>query len=124
MDQEFFEHSLINLEARYIDLLSLSKNEINKLKQDLDVKGQELNSVAVERDELDKEKQEALQQVAELSQQLADRTVETELILQQLQQVQKELEHYFLLTRQQSKMLVSSERLFNRSCRLASKNLI
>ena len=84
--------------------------------------------------EIDKQRQliaqkiasEAQRSVEELKKQLDEKEAEarsvkeeSELTLLQLHQVQEELEHYFLLSRRQAEMLVSSENLFTRTMKVA-----
>ena len=114
---------------------SLTK-EVAEIRQQLEAKADELQTLLEgERDARAKEKGEAQQAVEELKQQLEQVSAsltdketeakaaseETELTLLQLQKVQEELEHYFLLYRKQAEMLTSAEKLAERTAALLFK---
>ena len=92
-------------------------------------KDAELQKFVAERDELVKEKDAELQKfVAERDELVKEKeseaklaSEEAELTLLQLHQVQKELEHYFLLSRRQAEMLVKSQDLIAKAAKLGLK---
>ena len=106
--------------------LEESRHQLEAKMAELEAKGGELAKVVEERDAHAKEKGEAQQTVEELKKQLDEKEAEvrsvkeeSELILLQLHQVQEELEHYYLLSRRQAEMIVSSENLFTRTMKVA-----
>ena len=122
MDSEFFERSLLSLEQRYKDLLVLHETrrisfstELQEQSSRAQVQVDDLTQQLEQQSgELLKAQQtvEDLQDQLKLSQeQLKLSAEDTERVLLQLHQVQEELEHYFLLSRSQSKILTASAKL-------------
>lgn len=88
MDTEFFEHSLLTLEKRYVDILALhdarlnsnsleleelsssAKSQIDELTRQLEAKEEELQKVVGERDARATENREALKLIEKLNKEL------------------------------------------------------
>ena len=70
---------------------------------------------------LRKQLEQASVRLAEMKSEAKAASERSELALLQLHQVEEELEHYFLLSRQQAKLLTSSDDLFNRTALLTLK---
>ena len=106
-----------------------AQQAVEELSRQLDEKGVALQKMVGERDARAEEKGEAQQAVEDLKKQLQqaseslmqmelqvkDSSVEADLTMLQLHQVQEELEHYFLLSRKQSAMLNSSSQLYKKA---------
>ena len=97
-------------------------------RQELEVKVAELQSMSRALDAQEDDKEGLRQQLEQVSMRLAQKeaeaqaaTEQAELVLLQLHQVQEELEHYFLLSRRQSKTLDSSQHVCNKAVLLALK---
>lgn len=77
MDTEFFEHSLLTLEKRYVDILALhdarlnsNSLELEELTKQLEAKEEELQKVVGERDARATENREALKLIEKLNKEL------------------------------------------------------
>ena len=114
-----------------------AKRVEEELKQQLDVQAGQLNELVVDRDESVKKTADALKaverlrkQFEEVSASLSAKELELkfvsedyELTLLQLQQVQEELENYFLFYSRQAHILSSTEDLLARASKLALRTI-
>ena len=110
-------------------------HQLDALNHQLDMKAGELQDLVVERDgyvlkvkdlerqvlEVNRQLDRALGLLATNESALKDSSEANELTEFQLQQVQNELKHYFLLSRKQSQVLSSSEQITKRVTALVSK---
>ena len=99
----------------YQSILAVDSLAIQRSLTILEDRYRELREIGEKRFESwEKEKLEARQMVAEMKQQVE----EAELTMLQLQQVQEELDRYFLQSRRQAEVLVSMEALVARAAKL------
>ena len=110
----FFEQQINDLKSVCDGLVKERDDAIEQLKaicKEKDQLDDQVSSLGMQLDELRGAKQES-----------ADARQETELALSQLARVQKELEHYFLLSSQQFKLLDEYKNLEARAAVLLSMN--
>ena len=117
----FFEQQINDLKSVCDGLLK----ERDDLLKERDDAIDQLKAICKEKDQLDDQLSSLGMQLDELrgaKQESADARRETELALSQLARVQKELEHYFLLSSQQFKLLDEYKNLEARAAVLLSMN--
>jgi len=127
------QRSLAGLQERFDDLHQQAEARFAALAAENDIQAKEKEEAQQAVEQLKqqlavelKEKEEALKHAQYLMEQLDEKEAqarsvkeESELTLLQLHQVQEELEHYFLLSRRQEEMLLSSKNLFGRMTKVA-----
>ena len=117
-----------DLQERFVDLVAdrdVQAKEKAEVQHALEVcKQHQLEEQEVARQALEglrKQLEQASVRLAEMKSEAKAASERSELALLQLHQVEEELEHYFLLSRQQAKLLTSSDDLFNRTALLTLK---
>lgn len=124
---------IANLASEVESAKALSRSQLNLLGSQLTEARATAYSLVEERDEAVRslsavtlEKDQLLLQLSDLRKQVDQQreNVEARLALHQLRQVQEELEHYFVLSRQQSKLLEAYEDLYSRSTALLAEAIV
>ena len=117
-----------DLQERFVDLVAdrdVQAKEKAEAQHALEMcKQHQLEEQEVARQALEglqKQLEQASVRLAEMKSEAKAASERSELALLQLHQVEEELEHYFLLSRRQAKLLASSEDLFNRTALLTLK---
>ena len=114
------KRSLAALQERFDDLHDKAEARFVALAAERDVQVKEKEEAQQALEECRKQLDEKESQLAKWKEEAQGASEETELLLLQLNQVQEELEYYFLISRRLTGMLRSSENLFKKTFAIIS----
>ena len=118
------KRSLAALQERCDDLHDKAEARFVALAAERDVQVKEKEEAQLALEECRKQLDEKESQLAKWKEEAQGASEETELLLLQLNQVQEELEYYFLISRRLTGMLRSSENLFKKTFAIISETAL